>query len=67
MVLCNLQSKLKSYIANDSACVSNPDLAGPAAKSEAKIKWNEIIKVFIYQKSNQHFWILSTCKSQISN
>ena len=38
MVLCNLQSKLKSYIANDSACVSNPDLAGPAAKSEAKIK-----------------------------
>ena len=40
MVLCNLQSKLKSYIANDSACVSNPDLAGPAAKSEAEIKWN---------------------------
>ena len=34
------QLKLKSYIANDSACVSNPDLAGPAAKSEAEIKRN---------------------------
>ena len=40
MVPYILQLKFKSYIANDSACVSNPDLAGPAAKSEAEIKWN---------------------------
>ena len=41
---------IRSYIANDSACVSNPDLAGPAAKSEAEIKWN---CESIYQKLNQ--------------
>ena len=44
---------IRSYIANDSACVSNPDLAGPAAKSEAEIK--EIMELFFYPKSNQQF------------
>ena len=42
MVPYILQLKFKSYIANDSACVSNPDLAGPAAKSEAEIKRNYV-------------------------